>query len=160
MAKKQTGPVIGFIKFISAFILASLILAVIVVAYQIYREEFAGGTISHVQLSIGSSDLFSDEDLSKAAVVVLEKVSDDFSGCDLLKLSYAGDGYSTDPENLRWLNGLTSRGGGKLTQCIRFCSAEQWTADTGFKEKGDKDYYDFWLARENGGDWKLMTWGY
>lgn len=134
--------------------------AVCLAALVIYRIAFPRSRVSNAQINLGSSGVFSEQEIADAAQVVLDKVKSDFDACDLLKLTYSGDNHCNQPEDLEWLNDLKSKGGGSFTQCIRFDSEEQWLADTGASFKGDKDSFDFWLAREDGGEWKLLTWGY
>ena len=132
---------------------------VFAVALVIYRIEFPSSRVSNAKINLGSSEVFSKQDIADAAQLVLDQVKD-FDSCDLLKLSYSGDNHSNRPDDLEWLNDLKSKGGGNFTQCIRFDSEEEWLADTGAQFKGDRDYFQFWLAREEGGEWKLLAWGY
>ncbi len=148
------------ISCIRTILLAAAALFFIAAAAFVIDKIRPTSDVIHAKVDIGQSDVFTEQDRAEAAELVLEKVRDDFEYCKLLKLSYSGDSHSNNSEDLEWLNGMTSRGGGNFTQCIRFDSSERWTEDTGFCLKGETDSFDFWLAREDGGEWKIMTWGY
>ena len=64
----------------------------------------------------------------------------------------------------QWLNSL--KDGANYTQCMEFLSSfhspteeadlegTAWEPDTEYKD------YQWWLARSEGGEWELVTWGY
>ena len=108
-------------------------------------------------LDFGSSALYTREDLEAAAVQVKCKFAT-FAGCELHALRYAGDACNR-AENLRWLNGLDA--GGRCVQVACFVSDFHSPADGGDTWASDAEYTDWpwWLAREPGGDWKLLAWG-
>ena len=49
-----------------------------------------------------------------------------------------------------------------FTQCIMFKSNFHSPKEGGGAWNADEEYTDWqwWLARSDGGQWKLMTWGY
>lgn len=105
------------------------------------------------------SKQFTEEDLDAALKVIQEEVSM-WEGVSLANIRYAGDEASTD-KNLAWMNEL---GNDKdYTQVCEFITdvevaenapAGPWEAGQTYKD------YNWWLARKDGGDWSLMTWGY
>lgn len=50
----------------------------------------------------------------------------------------------------------------EFTQCIMFTSSFHSPKEGGGAWEADKEYtdYEWWLGRADGGNWKLMTWGY
>lgn len=84
-------------------------------------------------------------------------------GCELHTLTYMSDDENS-PENLAWLSELEeARGGHKdFSQCIAFKSDFRSPKGGGGGWLPDFEYTDcqWWLARSEGGEWKLMTWGY
>jgi D-alanyl-D-alanine carboxypeptidase len=108
------------------------------------------------------SELFKYADISAAMDKVLEEFST-WNGCELTDLWYAGDEASSE-QNLEWLNGLKEGAG--YTQCMELLmdfhspSKEEdlkgtaWEPDTEYKD------YEWWLARTDGGEWTIVTFGY
>ena len=48
-----------------------------------------------------------------------------------------------------------------FTQCIMFDSSFRSPKEGGGAWEPDTEYtWSWWLARSDGGEWKLMTWGY
>lgn len=115
------------------------------------------------EVDYGSSDLYSKEEMD-AAITAIRAEFDTWEGCELQTLRYAGDG-SVSQENLDWMNELR-KDGDVFTQCIEFLSdfhsPKDEAASSALGMETDRDYQDWqwWLARSEGGDWQLMTWGY
>ena len=103
------------------------------------------------------SELYTAEDLAAAEM----KILDEFNtwGCDLISLDYAGDECCT-AENLAWMNDLG--GGVPFTQVAEFLSDFTSPKEGGGAWQADYEYdgWQWWLARTDGGDWQLLTWGY
>ena len=76
---------------------------------------------------------------------------------------YAGDECNSE-ENLKWLNSLGD--GGDYTQCIEFLTdfhspvLEEQLEGTAWEPDHEYADYQWWLARKDGGDWELVSWGY
>ena len=51
------------------------------------------GDISNVNISYGTSKLYSDAEIKEASQVILDYFKKEFKGCTLNSLSYAGDDY-------------------------------------------------------------------
>ena len=103
------------------------------------------------------SGVFTAEDIVEAEAVIHEEF--DSWGCELHSLAYAGDDCCTE-ENLAWMNSLGD--GESFTQCIEFLSDFSSPEDAAGAWEPDSEYTDWqwWLARADGGDWQLLTWGY
>ena len=130
-------------------------------------ENFTGspwiGGIPAVEIDYGKSELYTEADMDDA-IAVIRAEFDTWEGCELKAVRYAGDENDND-ENLKWLNDLAAAKdvfSGSYTDVIGFVSdfhspVEQvgaWEADTDYTD------WQWWLARQAGGDWELLTWGY
>ncbi len=108
------------------------------------------------------SSTYSDEDM-EAAMKVIEDEFSTWKGCKMNSLTYAGDECNTQ-ENLDWLKSL--KDGKNYAEVAEFlCSFHSPTKDADLKDTAwekDKEYedYQWWLARVEGGDWELVTFGY
>ena len=64
----------------------------------------------------------------------------------------------------KWMNELEEANDAKetFTQCIMFTSSFHSPVKGGGAWEADEEYTDWqwWLGRADGGEWKLMTWGY
>ena len=103
------------------------------------------------------SAIYTAEDLAEAEARIHEEF--DTWGCELHRLEYAGDECCTE-ENLVWMNNLSN--GEPFDQCMEFLSDFSSPRDGGGAWEPNYEYTDWqwWLARSNGGDWQLLTWGY
>ena len=118
-----------------------------------------------VKVSYGKSEIYSKADMD-AAVIVINEMFGTWQGCTMREIRYYGDDCN-NAENLNWMNQLgESRklGDKKFTQCIGFLSdfyTSKDTADhTAFEPEHEYKNWQWWLARTDGGDWKLLTFGY
>lgn len=119
-------------------------------------------TVEAATIELGESELYSMSERTSA----IEKILIEFErweGCELHSLRYAGDQCNTQ-ENIDWLNQLAEPRGLEPTfdRCIEFVSDFHspkkaygaWNADSEYKN------WQWWLARSDGGEWHLLTWGY
>lgn len=115
----------------------------------------------------GDSKLYTKEEMD-AAIAVIRAEFDTWKGCELHSIRFAGDGANS-ADIIKWMNELKEgqkKEGPAYTQCIEFVSDfhspkdEADLKDTAWE--GDQEYKDWqwWLARTDGGDWELLTWGY
>ncbi len=106
----------------------------------------------------GDSDLYTQAELEAAAALIREQF-ESFEGCELHALRYAGD-VCNSAGNLQWMNSLED--GKNFTQVVEFLSDFHSPVEGGGAWEADTEYKDWqwWLAREDGGDWQLLTWGY
>ena len=117
--------------------------------------SYGGGADATVDY--GASERFTPADMDEA----VERIRAEFStwtGCELHSLRYAGDGCFTD-ENISWLKELEDA---DFTECMEFLSDFHSPVEGGGAWEPDAEYtdYQWWLAREAGGSWELVTWGY
>lgn len=120
-------------------------------------------TSSFPEVSVDKgSDLYTEEDINSAA----EKIMNEFrfwKGCEMHSIRYAGDECNSE-ENIKWMNELKK--GQDYVQCIEFLTDfhsptkgenlknTAWEPDQEYKD------YTWYLARKEGGDWELLSWGY
>ena len=115
------------------------------------------------EMDYGNSELYSKEEMD-AAITAIRAEFDTWDGCELHAIRYAGD-ESASQENLDWMNELR-KDGEEFTQCIGFLTdfhtPKDGAASSALGMEADQEFQDFqwWLARSDGGDWQLMTWGY
>ena len=64
--------------------------------------------------------------------------------------------------NIEWMNDLRTEDNKEaFTQCIAFKSSFRSPKNGGGAWEANEEYtWSWWLARCEGGEWKLMTWGY
>ena len=116
----------------------------------------------NVKIDYGTSDIYTEKDMNDA----IHKIKETFKsmdGCELHSLSYASDEVCTDEENIAWLNNLRSADEHTqiFTQCMMFDSSFRSPKKGGGAWEPDEEYtWSWWLARSEGGEWKLMAWGY
>lgn len=107
---------------------------------------------------LGSSEIYSQEDLQEAAAIVCDTIAS-WDRIELNSIRYAGD-ESVTPENLRWMNQLNPGSG--YEEVMELLTDFHTPEDAAGAWEPDADYLDYqwWLARAKGGDWELLTWGY
>ncbi len=116
--------------------------------------------MSKVKIECGTSSLYTEEEMLSAIEVIKEQFST-FEGCELHSLTYASDELCSDPDNLSWMNDLAKDQEEAFTECICFDSSFRSPKKGGGAWAANKEYtWSWWLARSDGGAWKLMTWGY
>ena len=107
---------------------------------------------TNVKIDYGTSAIYTKEDTFKS-----------FEGCELYTLSYSSDDVCRDEENIAWMNDLERANDNKqiFTQCIMFDSSFRSPKKGGGAWEPNEEYtWSWWLARSEGGEWKLMTYGY
>ena len=114
-----------------------------------------------VKIDYGSSDIYSKEDMDSA----IEVIKDEFStweGCELHSIAYVSDD-NCNSKNLAWMNDLAKADDpdAEMDQCIMFESSFHSPKDGGEAWNEDEEYtgWLWWLARSEGGEWELLTWG-
>ena len=120
------------------------------------------GNPSAVKMDYGASYIYSKADMD-AAIKIIMKEFEAFEGCELHSLSYASDEECNTAENIAWMNRLKSKDDSEVfTQCIAFDSSFHSPKTDSGAWNPDEEYTDWswWLARSDGGEWKLMTYGY
>ena len=122
-------------------------------------------TAPEVKIDYGESMIYSREDID-AAIRLIEKEfrTGVWKNCELHSLTYGGN-KECNEKNLKWMNDLEAANDAKerFTQCITFTgsfhSPRQYDGG-GLTEDEEYAGWSWWLARSDGGKWKLMTWGY
>ena len=122
------------------------------------EEYLAGETAPEVTYDYGSSALYTREEIGDAMVQIKCRFAS-FEGCELHSLTYGGD-WANSEENIAWMNELDEGQG--YTQVIAFLSDFHSPAAGGGAWEPDTEYknWQWWLARTEGGDWNLLSWGY
>ena len=108
------------------------------------------------------SSIYTDDDLREAADIVIMKISS-WKGFELHSITYAGD-EKCSKSNVDWLNEVDRNNGGDgtFTQCVLFRTNFHSPKEDSGAWEPDNEYtgWQWWLAREGGGRWKLITWGF
>ena len=107
--------------------------------------------------TVEGSELYTEEDMGEAEDIVQAEV-DSWEGIELVSLSYGGDAENNEA-NIDWLSDLNGK---KYAQVLEFLANIRTAEDFQGSLEPNTDYYDyqFWLARTEGGEWELITWGY
>ena len=137
------------------------IAAVICAAMLLLLAGCGKGNTSNVKIDYGTSSVYSKKEMDDA-IDVVKKQFRSFAGCELLSLSYMSDEECNGADNVKWMNELRTEDQKEaFTQCIAFHSSFRSPKDGGGAWEADQEYtWSWWLARSEGGQWKLMTWGY
>ena len=125
------------------------------------------GDTSEVKVDLKDSKIYTEEDRQAAADVITKDFEQNFKGCKLKELTFASDSCNTK-ENIKWLNELAEGQNldKKFTQVIQFTGTfhspveDKDVEGTAWAQDQDYTGYGWWLAREDGGDWVLVTNGY
>lgn len=119
-------------------------------------------TISEVDIDYGTSSIYTEEDMN-AAIELIKKEFNTWDGCELHSIAYSSDD-ECNKSNIAWMNDLEAANDAKetFTQCIMFQSSFHSPKEGGGGFNADEEYtnWQWWLARSDRGQWKLMTWGY
>lgn len=115
-----------------------------------------------LSIDYGASELYTEADMNEAIDQILASfLSQD--GCVIHSIRYAGDENNTE-ENIAWLNGHPIAEGKTYTQCAMFLVDFHSPMDENYQGalNLDSEYqdYNFWFAREDGGNWDLVDMGY
>ena len=117
-----------------------------------------------IAIDYGSSSLYTKVDMD-AAISLIMKEFNTWKGCELHSIRYASD-EQCNAENLAWVNRLAEARDAKenfsqVISCVSdFHSPEKNTEMTAWNEDFEYTDWQWWLARPDGGNWKLMDWGY
>ena len=107
-----------------------------------------------------SSSLYTQQDMDLAIRTILREF-DTWEGCEMHAIRYGGDFFCSQ-EKLDWLNILEPER--TFTECICFFSDFRSPVTEGGDGAWALDFeytdWQWWLARENGGPWVLVDWGY
>ena len=118
-------------------------------------------TPSNVKIDYGNSSIYTKEDMNEAIETIKEEFNK-WEGCELHSLSYVSDDCN-NMDNIAWMNDLKKAKNIEevFSQCIMFKSSFHSPKKGGGAWEADTEYtWSWWLARSEGGKWKLMNWGY
>lgn len=139
-----------------------IIAALVLTAICIVGLIGCGKKAPEVRIDYGTSSIYTKEDMN-AAIELIKQEFNRWDGCELHSISYSDDEACSE-SNIAWMNELEEANDTKetFTQCIMFESDFHSPKKGGGAWIADKEYTDWqwWLARTDGGQWKLMTWGY
>ena len=123
-----------------------------------FEEYKSGNVMPEVAYDYGTSKLYTADELKQAAIQVKCEFAT-FAGCELHSLRYAGDEFNTD-ENLKWMNSISE--GRNFVQVAKFLTDFHSPTEGGGAWKPDTEMKDWewWLAREQGKGWLLVTHGH
>ena len=126
---------------------------------------FSVQAFAYVKIDYGESKIYTMTDIDFASGLIEDQFSN-WRGCTLQNIRYAGDDCN-NAKNIEWLNELaTSKGEEKnYVQCMKCLSDFYVSKDAekyGLTFNSDSTYKDWqwWLARAEGEDWELVSWGY
>lgn len=118
--------------------------------------------VSKAKIDYGSSSIYSKEDMDSAIGLIKDEFST-WEGCELHSISYSSDD-ECNAENVSWMNELAKGQDleANFTQCIMFKSDFHSPKKGGGAWNADEEYtnWQWWLARNDGGEWHMLTWGY
>ena len=117
---------------------------------------FACVSLWPYNVDYGTSQIYSKQDMDEA-VRLIKKQFNKWQGCKLYSISYTDDAFCQ--RELGYCNTLADEGG-TYTQCIVFrmrfrspiLGGGAWNANSVYD-------WSWYLARADGGDWELLTWG-
>ena len=124
---------------------------------EIYEYEIKNN-ISNAKVNLGTSEFYSDEELQSAVDVILNEIGSWSSVKKVYDVAYCGD--ETAADNLDYCNMLNGK---EYTQCVVFESSFFTSHSAGSEGFNPDDKYSGWkwyLAKNDGGEWELLTWGY
>ena len=125
----------------------------------------AAGDISKVRIVYGVSEIYSREDMD-SAIAIIKEMFIRWDGCELHSIRYTDDDYCNTKKNIDWMNELAESRGymPNFTQCIAFFSnfhsPKTDYNSTTFETDSEYEDWSWYLARTNGSEWKLITFGY
>lgn len=111
------------------------------------------GKVSGVEIMLGESELYSENELRQAVDLVLRQFQKGFEGCKLLNIRYDED------ESLKWADGWAEQYDAK--EAIVLYSDFLVIGNRNPTLNGNSKYENWgWILVRSGGSWELKTWGY
>ena len=122
------------------------------------EEYLAGKSAPEPEIDLSGSDLYTEDELYDAMLAIKCQFAF-WSGCELESIRYAGDEANSDG-NLAWLNSINEGKG--YTQAAEFLMDFHTDADAADALEADHEYkdYQWWMARNEEGDWEIVSSGY
>ena len=134
------------------------------------KKNPESASVPEVAIELGSSSLYTQEELNAAVLLIRDKLASFAGDCELHRVRYAGD-EANNEENLEWLNSLREARsnippedvGKKYVQVAEFLSDFHSPVEDGdYAWNLDMEYtdYQWWLGRLEDGEWEIVSWGY
>lgn len=121
-----------------------------------------GANTTNIKIDYGTSSIYTKAEMD-AAIELIKKEFSTWDGCELHSISYSTDDACSE-SNIVWMNEIEKATDAEetFTQCIMFKSDFHSPLNGGSGFNPDEEYTDWqwWLARSEDGQWKLMTYGY
>jgi len=119
--------------------------------------------MANVSINYGKSKMYSRQDMD-SAISVIKKEFSSWDGCVLHSISFTSDSICKD--NVGYCN--TLREGAGFDKSVVFDESIVFESsfhtpkygDNGFNPDEEYDGWNWVLARQDNGAWKLLTWGY
>lgn len=120
---------------------------------------------AYVKIDYGESKIYTMTDIDFASGLIEDKFNS-WRGCTLKNIRYAGDDFN-NAKNIAWLNELAAAKGEEknYVQCMKclsdfYVSKDAAKYDLTFEPDSNYKDWQWWLARAEGEDWELVSWGY
>ena len=138
--------------------------ALLLVVCCLFFASGCGNVFAKADIESGESEIYSLKEREAALRVVKNRFCLwSLRGYEVHRIAYGGDKECSE-KNLAWLNRINAASGAKepFTQCIMIVS-DFHTADeylgNGFEPDFEYRGGQWWLARTDGGRWKIVTCG-
>lgn len=130
------------------------------IALEIIRN--LGVHTTNIKIDYGASSIYTKAEMDEA-IELIKKEFSTWDGCELHSISYSTDDACSE-SNIAWMNEMEKATDAEetFTQCIMFKSDFHSPLHGGSGFNSNEEYTDWqwWLARSESGQWKLMTYGY
>ena len=121
-----------------------------------------GADTTNIKIDYGASSIYTKAEMDEA-IELIKKEFSTWDRCELHSISYSTDDACSE-SNIAWMNEMekATDADETFTQCIMFKSDFHSPLHGGSGFNPDEEYTDWqwWLARSEDGQWKLMTYGY
>lgn len=122
----------------------------------------ATGSAPDYAVDYGNSELYGATEIESAMQAVMDEFKT-WKGCTMKRIAFTDD--TTCADNVAYCNELRKDGDPEFDQAIVLKTdfrspSEQDAEGTAWQPDTDYNDYTWTLGRANGGEWKLLTWGY
>ena len=131
-----------------------ILLPLLVLGFLLFWTLFGGTLSKDFQFKSAPSEQFTQEEIQDAADVVLRRFKYGFSGCTMTKLQYVDAYASSDTWN--WAAEYNADEG--VVFHSTFTTDDFFAPKNGFNPNDTYDY-QWYVARSNGGHWKIVNLG-
>ena len=131
-----------------------LLMVVLILSLSGCKRAVTFGNIDNVKITAVSSEVYSEQDIKSAIIVVTEHFRKNFSDCVLNEISYAGD--DKIERELSMLLEYKANDVIVLTSCFE----AGVYADPSFYPDDVYEDWNWTLVRKKGENWQLVNFGY